>query len=176
MRIPGRDPESSFPKPDINKESQAWCVPYSPQFLLLITTILTLKWDLKCFQKAFISFLILSSPSPLSPFSKCKPTQFLWNPGTVRCYMWDTIHNLEQIRGKHGCRLSFVKESTVRLQQWAAPGSNANPVAKRMKSSVQGKISLQQTMWCQLFITEQKMITVPCFISKCASQTLVQVN
>lgn len=147
MRIPGRDPESSFPKPDINQESQAWCVPYSPQFLLLITTILTLKWDLKCFQKAFISFLILSSPSPLSPFSKCKPTQFLWNPGTVRCYMWDTIHNLEQIRGKHLCP-PRAWHSKAESRATARHKSHQCEVLKGAKNLLDLWMGINDRLWC----------------------------
>lgn len=51
-----------------------------------------------CFQNTFLSFLTLSSPSPLSPFAKCRHNsrslksslQLLLNHHEMLC--WDTIH------------------------------------------------------------------------------------
>lgn len=63
--------------------------------------MLMLIWALKCFQNTFISFLILSSPSLLSPFTKCRHTQFLWNPGCNHSTPWDAIQNLKWIREQY---------------------------------------------------------------------------
>ena len=58
-----------FPLQCMKVKSESEGAQSCPRYLE--TTVLTLGWDLKCFQNTIILSLLLSSPSPLSPFTKC---------------------------------------------------------------------------------------------------------